>query len=114
MHLAYPASLQALHSNNSETDNANYMTGLKSPTAGRQAVGYLQVWLKIWTQDDREQIQHVARAGLELGMVWLLVWHADHSAMLPSTAASHKMSLTYNYLDGLIVRNREAAGGWTV
>ena len=30
--------------------------------------------------------------------------------MLPSTAASHKMSLTYNYLDGLIIRNREAAG----
>ena len=60
------------------------------------------------------QIQQVARAGLEPGIVWLLVWRADHSAMLPSTAASHKMSLTYNYLDGLIIRNREAAGGWTV
>ena len=28
-------------------------------------VGYLQAWPRIWTQDDREQIQQVARAGRE-------------------------------------------------
>ena len=70
------------------------MTGLKTPTGRRQPVGYLQVWPKIWTWDDQEQIQQVARAGLEHGVVWLLVWRADHSAMLPSTAASHMLSLT--------------------
>ena len=57
---------------------------IKTPTGRRQPGGYLQVWPRIWTQDDREQIQQVARAGLEPGNTGLWVQHADHSA----TAAS--------------------------
>ena len=30
-----------------------------------QPVGYLKAWPRIWTRDDREQIQQMARAGLE-------------------------------------------------
>ena len=58
------------------------MTGFKSPTDRRQPVGYLQEWLKIWTRDDWEQIQQVARAGLEPGTAGLQVRPADHSATL--------------------------------
>ena len=36
-----------------------------TPTSDRQPVGYLQAWPRIRTRDDREQIQRVARAGLE-------------------------------------------------
>ena len=32
-----------------------------------QPVGFLQAWARISTRDDREQIQQVARAGLEPG-----------------------------------------------
>ena len=42
------------------------MTGLKNPTGRWQPVGYLWARPRIWTQDSREQIQQVARAGLEL------------------------------------------------
>ena len=35
-----------------------------------QPVGYLQAWLRIWTWDNREQIQQVARAELEPGTTW--------------------------------------------
>ena len=49
----------------------------------RQPVGYLQAWPRIWTRDDREQIQQVARAGLERGTTGLRVPRADHSATLP-------------------------------
>ena len=38
--------------------------GLKTPTGSWQPVDYLQVWPRIWTRDDSEQIQQVARAGL--------------------------------------------------
>ena len=43
------------------------------PTGRRQPVGYLQVWSRIWTRDDQEQIQQVARARLELRAVGLRV-----------------------------------------
>ena len=33
-----------------------------------QPVGYLQAWPRISTRDDRQQIQQVARAGLEPGL----------------------------------------------
>ena len=46
-------------------------------------VGYLQAWPRIWTQDDREQIQQVAKAGIEPGTAGLRVRHADNSATLP-------------------------------
>ena len=46
-------------------------------------VTYLQAWLRIWTRDDRDQIQQMARAGLELGTAGLRVWRADNSATLP-------------------------------
>ena len=54
-----------------------------TPTSGRQPVGYLQAWPRTWTRDDREQIQQVARAGLEPGTAELGVWRSDHSATLP-------------------------------
>ena len=54
-----------------ETNNSN------------QIAGYLQSWSRIWTRDYREQIQQVARAGLEPGTAGLRVRRADHSATLP-------------------------------
>ena len=35
-------------------------------TGGKPA-GYLQAWPRIWTRNDREQIQQVVRASFELG-----------------------------------------------
>ena len=49
----------------------------------RQPVGYLQARPKIWTLDGREQIQQVARAGLEPETAGLRVRRADHLATLP-------------------------------
>ena len=63
--------------------SASNITGLKTPTGRRQPVGYLQAWPRIWTRDDRAQIQQVARAGLEPGTAGLWVRRADHSATLP-------------------------------
>ena len=37
----------------------------KKKTWRRQSVGYLQAWLRIWTWDDQEQIQQVAKVGPE-------------------------------------------------
>ena len=34
---------------------------IKTTTGRRQPVGYLQAWPRIWTRDDRAQIQQVAR-----------------------------------------------------
>ena len=45
----------------------------------RQPVGYLQEWPKIWTRDDREQIQQVARSP---DFVYDALIN-DHSATLP-------------------------------
>ena len=59
------------------------MTGLNTPTDRSKPVGYLQAWLRIWTWDDREQIQQVAKAGLEQGTTGLQVWRADLSTTLP-------------------------------
>ena len=47
------------------------------------SVGYLQAWPRIWTRDDQEQIQQLARAGLEPGTAGLRVRRADNSATLP-------------------------------
>ena len=49
------------------------ITGLKTPTGGRQPVGYLQGWLRILTRDDQGQIQQVDRAELEPGTTGLRV-----------------------------------------
>ena len=46
-------------------------------------VGYLQAWPRIWTWDEQEQIQQLARAGLEPGTAGLRVRRADNSATLP-------------------------------
>ena len=35
--------------------------------AGGKLAGYLQVWPRIWTRNDREQIQQVVTASFELG-----------------------------------------------
>ena len=53
---------------------------IKTPTGRRQQVGYLQAWPRIWTRDDREQIE---RAGLEPGTAGLRVRRVDHPATLP-------------------------------
>ena len=42
-----------------------YNRNKKKKTWRRQPVGYLQAWLRIWTRDDQEQIQQVAKVGLE-------------------------------------------------
>ena len=46
---------------------------IKTPTGRRKPVGYLQAWPRIRTPDDIEQIQQVARAGLETGTTTLQV-----------------------------------------
>ena len=46
-------------------------------------VSYLQARSRIWTQDDREQIRQVARAGIEPGTAGSRVRRADNSATLP-------------------------------
>ena len=33
--------------------------GIINPTGRRQLVGYLQAWLRFWTQDNREKIQQM-------------------------------------------------------
>ena len=35
--------------------------------AGGKPAGYLQVWPRIWTRNDQEQIQLAVRASFELG-----------------------------------------------
>ena len=60
---------------------------IKNPTGRRQPVGYLQAWPRIWTRYDREQIQLVARAGLEPRAAGLRVRRADHSATLSPSAS---------------------------
>ena len=67
----------------SSTTNNSNTTELKTPTGRRQPVGYLQAWPRIWTRDDREQIQKVARAEHEPGTAGLRVQRADHLATLP-------------------------------
>ena len=49
VHLAHPASLQALPLNTSKQiiQIQHNITGLKTPTGRRQPVGYLQVWPRI-------------------------------------------------------------------
>ena len=47
----------------------------------QEATGYLQAWPMIWTQDNQEQIQQVARAGLKPGTTGLQVpriWTQDN------------------------------------
>ena len=51
-----------------------------------QTVGYLQGWPRIWTRDDWEQIQQVARAGLLLGMRWPMRWPLGQAASSHSGA----------------------------
>ena len=79
MHLAYPATLQALYPILRNKEFKYNIRLLKIPT-GRQPVGYLQAWRRIRTREDREQILQVARAGLEPGTAGLRVRCADHSA----------------------------------
>ena len=56
--------------------------------------GYLQAWLRIWTWDYREQIQLVARAGLELRASALQVHLFNH----PSTLPPNEVTLYYSEL----------------
>ena len=73
MHLAYPASLQALHSNISKQIIQIQHNRIKNPT-WQEATSWLFTSVaEEWTQDDREQIQQVARAGLEPGTAGLRV-----------------------------------------
>ena len=50
--------LKYLETNNSKLIQHNR---IKNPTGRRQPDGYLQVWPRISTRDDQEQIQQVAR-----------------------------------------------------
>ena len=60
------------------------MTWFKTQLAGGNQLAIYKRGRRIWTRDDREQIQQVARAGLETGTAWLRVLRADHSATLPT------------------------------
>ena len=64
-----------------EPNNLN-KTGLKTPAGRRKTVGYLQELPRIWTRENREQIQQVTIAGFEPGTTRLRVQRADHSARL--------------------------------
>ena len=58
-------------------------------TRRRQPVGYLQAWLRIWTRDNQEQIQQVAKVGLkppdcQIGSVmWGPLGHAAAPVRVP-------------------------------
>ena len=58
---------------------------VKSPIGSE--VNQLAIYkrLRIWTGDDREQIQLAIRTGLELRASRLHVHNSNHSAMLPLT-----------------------------
>jgi len=49
--------------------------------------------------DNQEQIQQVARVGLETGTVRLLVRHGDHSATLPLRYQICIVKCLYSYRD---------------
>ena len=66
-----PGHLLKDSSGNDNNESKWNRTGLKIPTGRRQPVGYLQAWPRIWIQEDREQIQQVARVGLESGTTWM-------------------------------------------
>ena len=73
-----------------ETNNSN-PTLIKNPN-WQEATS----WLFTSVDEDlsREQIQQVARAGLEPGTAGLLVQRADHSATLPPQIGVVKRDLT--------------------
>ena len=52
-------------------------------------MGYLQAWQMIWTQDNWERIQQMAKAGLKPRITKLQVWHTDHLATLPPPVLKH-------------------------
>lgn len=54
---------------------------------------YLRAWLQIWTWDDQEQFQQVARAELKLGTTGLRVQLADHLASASERVARERMFL---------------------
>ena len=53
----------------------------------------MQAWPRIWTRNDREQIQQAVRARLELGASELLAW--DHALSLLSLYVSHEKRAWY-------------------
>ena len=53
--------------------------------AGGKLAGYLQVWPRIWTRNDREQIQLAVRASFELGASELQA----KSSKAPLTTRAH-------------------------
>ena len=83
-----------------ETKFKYNITGLKTPTGRRQPVGYLQVWPRIWTRDNRVQIQQVATAGLEPGTAGLRVRRAEHSATLPPNKMLESMLTSLGEVTG--------------
>ena len=72
------------------------MTWFKTQLAGGNQLAIYKRGRRIWTRDDREQIQQVARAGLETGTAWLRVLRADHSATLPTLNQSINESILYS------------------
>ena len=70
--------------------NSNEHVRLRIQLVGGQPVGYLQAWPRISTRDDRENIQQVARAVLELGTAGLRVRRADHIDTLRPSFAKAK------------------------
>ena len=82
--LAYPASLQALHSNTWKQIIQIEHNRIKNPN-WQEVTSWLftSVAKDFNSYYNREQIQQVARAGLEPGTARLGVRRANHSATLP-------------------------------
>ena len=92
--LVIQSALQSVNTKKTNNSNTTWQDLKAQLTGGNQLVIYKSGWRfelgmtenkssRIWTRDDWEQIQQVARAGLEPGTAGLQVRPADHSATLP-------------------------------
>ena len=66
----------------------------------------MQAWPRIWTWNDREQIQQAVRARLELGASELIAW--DHALSLLSLYVSHEDEGMIHFFVGSHVKKPES------
>ena len=86
--------------------------------AGGKPAGYLQAWSRIWTRDNREQIQLAVKAGLELAASELQVQRSDHSATLPPitqpwTIVRNNLAQTLGAIKTIRIRKIATKFKWT-
>ena len=85
VHLAYPAIYRHFTKiilKQRIQINSKNITGLQPPPHRSQQVDWLRAWPWIWTREDREQVQQVARVECESGTAGLQVQHAGHAASI--------------------------------